>query len=101
MRAELEVLRRHDNLHQTVCFRLAFLLSGALFPISLLADAHPLLEFLPLNPFYAFIELGRHLTIAPVPMVDRLWLSAALWTVFSALIGLWVFRRDEHRYARA
>jgi teichoic acid transport system permease protein len=96
------VLRFRDTLKVLPhVFRLAFLLSGALFPISLLADSHPLLRFLPLNPFYAFIELGRHLTITPVPMVNRLWVSAALWTVCSALIGLWVFRRDEHRYARA
>jgi ABC-type polysaccharide/polyol phosphate export permease len=95
------VLRFRDTLKVLPhVFRLAFLLSGALFPISLVADAHPLLRFLPLNPFYAFIELGRHMTIAPVPMADRLWVSAALWTVCSALIGLWFFRRDEHRYAR-
>jgi teichoic acid transport system permease protein len=96
------VLRFRDTLKILPhVFRLTFFLSGALFPISLLADAHPLLRFLPLNPFYAFIGLGRHLTIAADPMADMLWLSAALWTFCSALIGLSIFRRDEHRYARS
>ena len=82
-------------------FRLAFYLSGVLFPIGLLVDQYPFLRFLPFNPFYAFVALARHLVLAPDPEAPVLWASATGWAIGSLLIGLWSFRRHEHRFRDA
>ena len=95
------VLRFRDTVRfLPFVFRLTFYLSGVLFPIALLVDEHGLLQFLLANPFYVFVSLARHLVLAPDPQAAGLWLAAVLWTGASVTLGLWFFRRDEHRYAR-
>jgi teichoic acid transport system permease protein len=95
------VLRLRDTLRLLpFVFRFTFYLSGVLFPIGLLIDEYAILRFLLLNPFYVVVSLARHLVLAPDPQATDLWAAAFLWTVGAMTFGLWVFRRDEHRYAR-
>lgn len=95
------VLRLRDTLRLLpFVFRFTFYLSGVLFPIGLLIDEYAILRFLLLNPFYVVVSLARHLVLAPDPQATDLWAAAFLWTAGAMTFGLWVFRRDEHRYAR-
>jgi len=80
-------------------FRFFFYTSGVLFPIGLLIDEFPILRFLPYNPFYAFVALGRHLVLTPDPMAPLLWTSAVVWAFGSVIVGLWVFRANEQRFS--
>jgi teichoic acid transport system permease protein len=82
-------------------FRLFFYTSGALFPIGLLIDQFPALRFLPYNPFYAYLALGRHLVLAPDVMAPVLWRSATVWALGSVTVGLWVFCVNERRFGHA
>jgi len=82
-------------------FRILFYASGVLFPLDVLLKGHPLEPYLILNPLYVFVELARHLTLVPRPNAPLLWLLAASWAVVSLLFGMTVFRRFEHRFARA
>jgi len=94
------VLRLRDTLRiLPFVFRLAFYLSGVLFPIRLLVAEFGALQVLVLNPFYVIVSLARHLVVAPDAEAIRLWTAGFLWTIASMSIGLWIFRRDEHRYA--
>ncbi len=81
-------------------FRILFYGSGVLFPLDVLLDGHPLEPYLILNPLYVFVELARHLTLAPRPDGPLLWALAASWAVASLLVGMTTFRRFEHRLAR-
>lgn len=81
-------------------FRILFYASGILFPIDVILGDHPAAVLLPLNPLYAFVNLARHLVIAPLGGVTILWLSAAFWTVLVLALGLRLFLTAEHRYGR-
>jgi teichoic acid transport system permease protein len=81
-------------------FRILFYASGVLFPLDVLLQGHPLEPYLILNPLYVFVELARQLTLAPRPNAPLLWILAASWAVMSLLVGMFVFRRFEHRLAR-
>lgn len=81
-------------------FRVLFYTSGVLFPIDAVLQGHPLLPLLPLNPFYAFVTLARHLTLSPLESAGILWLSVTVWTICSIGFGLKVFVNAEHRYGR-
>ena len=82
-------------------FRVAFYLSGILFPIRAFLEDNPLLEYAVINPIYAFVTLARHYTLEPEPTLALLWVSAVSWTVVVAGLGLVLFSRAEHRYASA
>ena len=81
-------------------FRILFYGSGVLFPIDTILDGHPLEAWLPVNPLYVFVTLGRHLVIEPREDVLLLWASVVVWTVASITVGLAVFLRAEQRYGR-
>jgi teichoic acid transport system permease protein len=81
-------------------FRILFYTSGVLFPISAVLEGHPLLPWLPINPIYSFISLGRHLTLAPIDGALTLWLSVSIWSVVAITLGMRVFVAAEHRYGR-
>lgn len=82
-------------------FRILFYLSGILFPIRAFVADHPLLEYLVVNPIYAFVTLSRHYILGPEPGIRLLWLSATVWTGAAALIGVVFFSRAEYRYGNA
>ena len=84
-----------------ILFRVLFYLSGILFPVRAFVDDNPLLEYLVLNPIYAFVTLARHYTLEPEPGILTLWLSAAAWTFGIAIVGTFFFSRAEHRYGGA
>lgn len=84
-----------------LAFRILFYLSGILFPVRAFLEDHPLLEYLVLNPIYAFVTLARHYTLGAEPDAGVLWLSTILWTLSMALVGLVFFSRSEHRYGGA
>jgi teichoic acid transport system permease protein len=81
-------------------FRLLFYVSGVLFPLVDILAGHPAERFLPLNPYYSFISLGRHLILAPIADPGPLWLSVFTWSAVSIVVGLTFFLRSEHRYGR-
>jgi len=81
-------------------FRILFYGSGVLFPIDAILAGHPLERWLPLNPLYAFLTLGRHLAITPRDDAAILWTSVSAWTLLSITFGLLAFLRAEHRYGR-
>lgn len=81
-------------------FRIAFYASGVLFPIDAFLTDHPLGPWLPLNPFYAFITLARHLTLRPVAGTGALWISVLVWTLVLCGVGLRAFIGGERHYGR-
>ena len=83
-------------------FRVAFYSSGVLFPLDVLLEAHPAEPYLALNPFYAFVALGRHLVLMPVPTGESaiLWVSVACWSTLVLVGGIAFFLRAERRYGR-
>lgn len=83
-----------------VLFRLAFYVSGVLFPIGSLLDDHPAVALLPVNPFYVYITLSRHLLLSPEPTATTLWAAAVAWAVLPTLAGTVVFLRREDRLVR-
>lgn len=83
-----------------IMFRLVFYASGVLFPIATLLDDRPVAALLPLNPFYVYVTLTRHLLIGPEADAAILWASGVGWSVVAILIGLSVFGRNERLLVR-
>lgn len=81
-------------------FRIAFYASGVLFPIDAFLTDHPLGPWLPINPFYSFVTLARHLTLRPIDDTGVLWTSVLVWTLVLCGVGLRAFIGGEQRYGR-
>lgn len=81
--------------------RLMFYLSGIIFSIDQVAQSRPALGTLLLvgNPFAAFVELTRAVTIGN--QVDpRAWLVVLVWSVVVLVGGFWFFRAAESEFGR-
>ncbi len=82
-------------------FRMVFYASGVIFPLATLLEGHPAEPFLPLNPFYLFIEISRHLLLEPRLSVSSLWSAAVVWALASLTFGMWLLVRREHLLVRS
>lgn len=83
-----------------VVFRLAFYVSGVLFPIDAYLAGNPLERLLVLNPFYVFIALVRHALLVPVDAVGDLWTAASVWCAAALLVGTVLMWLREHVHVR-
>lgn len=81
-------------------FRIAFYLSGVLFPLDVLLEGRSVEALLPLNPFYVYVTLARGLILGPAADLQLLWAASVAWAFASLLIGLMLFVRHEHDLAR-
>lgn len=83
-----------------VLFRMAFYVSGVLFPVRELLGEHPAVAVLPLNPFYVYVTLSRHLLLPSHPAEAVLWAAAVAWAIITPIVGTIVFLRREDRLVR-
>ena len=88
-------------------FRLTFYFSGILYAVDGrfhdAFDTNPwIIDLFIANPFYCFISLWRTalMTTQPIQFVDRMWISALLWTALTLVFGLLFFRAGEKDYGR-
>ena len=82
-------------------FRMVFYASGVIFPLATVLEGHPAEPFLPLNPFYLFIEISRHLLLEPRLSAILLWSAAVVWALASLTFGMWLLVRREHLLVRS
>lgn len=83
-------------------FRLGFYMSGVIYSVEARADETHLKDYIwlfDLNPFYAYISLGRVPILGDDFHIEWV-ISAALWTVAMLIFGLLYFRAGEQRYGR-
>jgi len=81
--------------------RLMFYLSGIIFSIDQVAQSRPMLGTLlvVLNPFAAFVELTRAVTIGN--QVDpAAWVVVSVWSAAVLVGGFWFFRAAESEFGR-
>lgn len=83
-------------------FRIAFYLSGVLYSVEAYIDNPLVLRLLLLNPFYVFVTLPREYLMLSQDhdFLGWLWVSAVIWALLSAILGLVVFRGGEKDYGR-
>lgn len=83
-------------------FRIAFYLSGVLYSVDAYIESPLALRLLLLNPFYVFVSLPREYLMVTQShdFVGWLWVSATVWAILSAIVGVMVFRGGEREYGR-
>jgi teichoic acid transport system permease protein len=83
-------------------FRIAFYVSGVLYPVDRFVRDPWMKEVFNANPFYAFVTLVRHYLMPTYSATDlgKLWIYAVVWSFGLFAFGLLYFRAREKRYGR-
>ncbi|MDX1619522.1 MAG: ABC transporter permease [Nitriliruptorales bacterium] len=83
-------------------FRIAFYVSGVLYPVDRFVREPWMKDVFNANPFYVYVTLARHYLMPTYTASDltEIWIAALLWPPALFLFGLFYFRARENRYGR-
>lgn len=78
-------------------FRILFYLSGVLFSVDVLVDDELVRRLFALNPLYDIVALARFALLG-ISVPGEVVAASFAWTIVTAVAGVVLFRRAEHRY---